>query len=51
MEEVNLSAGDLNAGFAQADEIFESRYQVPAICHAINSSHRMVPGEGEISFG
>ena len=39
LEEVNLSAGDLDAGFAQADEIFEDQYQVSAICHAPIEPH------------
>lgn len=39
MEEVKLSAGDLEEGFAQADEIFESEYEVPAIYHAPIEPH------------
>ena len=39
MEEVKLSAGDLEQGFAQADEIFESEYEVPAIYHAAIEPH------------
>jgi CO/xanthine dehydrogenase Mo-binding subunit len=39
MEEVKLSAGDIEAGFAEADTIFESRYEVPAIYHAAIEPH------------
>lgn len=39
LEEVNLAAGDLDAGFAAADKIFETRYQVPAVSHAPIEPH------------
>ncbi len=39
LEEVNLSAGDLEQGFAQADLILEDRYEVPAVHHAPMEPH------------
>ncbi|MFA9463417.1 MAG: xanthine dehydrogenase family protein molybdopterin-binding subunit [Velocimicrobium sp.] len=39
MEEVKLSAGNLEAGFLEADMIFEDSYEVPAIYHAAMEPH------------
>lgn len=39
MEIVDLGAGDMEKGFAEADYIFEKRYEVPAIHHAPMEPH------------
>ena len=39
MEEVCLSGGDLDNGFAEADRIFEQTYRVPPIHHAALEPH------------
>ncbi|MCH3917977.1 MAG: molybdopterin-dependent oxidoreductase [Spirochaetia bacterium] len=39
LEEVKLSAGNLDEGFALADHIFKDEYKVPAIHHAAMEPH------------
>lgn len=39
LEEVDLSCGNLEEGFAQADEIYEDVFEVPAIHHAPMEPH------------
>lgn len=39
LEEVDIGAGDMKEGFAQADRIFEACYEVPAIHHAPMETH------------
>ena len=39
LEEVDLSCGNLEEGFAQADEIYEDVFEVPAIHHALMEPH------------
>ncbi len=39
MEEVQLSCGDVEKGFLEADRIFENRYEVPAVYHAPMEPH------------
>lgn len=39
MEEVCLSGGDLDRGFAQADRIFEQTYRVPPVHHGALEPH------------
>lgn len=39
MEEIRLSGGDLDQGFAEADHIFEQTYRVPPIHHAALEPH------------
>ena len=38
-ETVNLSQGDVDAGFEEADLIFEDRYHLPAVHHAAIETH------------
>jgi len=39
MEEVDLSAGDVDEGIKEADYVFENRFEVPAIYHAALEPH------------
>lgn len=39
LEEVNLGCGNMEEGFAQADQIFEDVFEVPAIHHAPMEPH------------
>lgn len=39
MEEVDLGAGDMEAGFREADRIFTKDYEVPAVSHSAMEPH------------